>query len=70
MKIANASALPIYNRAVARYPHLAGLLYAKAFCDALCKLEAVPTITVKECWDVAHFAECGECAEWQLESVY
>lgn len=69
MKIEKAAVLPIYERAIERYPHLSNILYAKAFCDALCKLEAVPTITVKEYWDIAHFAEYGECAAWGIESV-
>ena len=69
MKITIAAALPIYDRAIAKYPHLSSILYAKAFCKALCKMAAVPTITATEYWRVAHFAEFGECAEWNMESV-
>jgi hypothetical protein len=69
MNIENASALPIYDRAIKRYPHLSKIKYAKAFCNALCELEAVQAITAKEYWDIAHFAEFGECEAWGLESI-
>lgn len=52
-----ARSLPIYDRAIARYPHLASVVDAKAFCQALCRLEAVETITIREYMRIAAVAE-------------
>lgn len=50
------SELPIYERAVARYPHLANLQNAKVFCDILCRLAMVPGISMLEYRKIAEVA--------------
>jgi DNA-binding XRE family transcriptional regulator len=40
--------LPIYDRAVARYPFLSAVQDAKLFCQTLCRLAAVPSVTPME----------------------
>ena len=59
-KIVPANTLPIYERAVARYPHLIFVKDAKNFCQQLCRLEAVQSITAAEYWRIAAVAEGGE----------
>ena len=59
MKLA-AKELPIYDRAIAHYPHLSHVKTARSFCFALCNLAAVPTISQIEYWDVARVANGGE----------
>lgn len=60
MKTLNASDLPIYERAIARFPHLSTTMYAKTFCRQLCRLAAIPTINAAEYWRIAAVAEGGE----------
>lgn len=60
MKITNASALPIYDRAVARYPHLSTIKDAKTLCQNLCRLAAVATISPVEYWRIADVANGGK----------
>ena len=45
-----AKTLPIYWRAVKRYPHLAKVQDAMHFCQQLCNLAALDTITTWEYW--------------------
>lgn len=52
-----ANSLPIYDRAVARYPHLSGITDAKTFCRQLSYLAAVDTISVHEYTSIAKVAE-------------
>ena len=54
-----ANTLPIYDRAISHYPHLATIKDAKAFCQQLCYLAAIPTITVQEYWRIAEVAQGG-----------
>lgn len=56
MKITKAKDLPIYSRAIARYPHLAEVMDAKTFCINLCRLAAVETITPVEYWAIGAVA--------------
>lgn len=51
-----ACQLPIYDRAVARYPQLAHTTDAYHFCKSLSYLAAVPDITVKEYFKIATVA--------------
>ena len=44
----SARELPIYRRAVSRYEHLWHIYDAKHFCEQLCRLAAVPGITLSE----------------------
>lgn len=62
MKKMLANQLPVYERAIARYPHLATIKDAKTFCRQLCYLAAVPNITIQESVRIAAVAEGGE---WQ-----
>lgn len=66
-KIKLAKDLPIYERAIARYPHLASLQDAKMFCWFLCDLEAVETITPKEYWSIGAVANDGD---WYDDSYW
>lgn len=43
-----ATALPVYDRAIARYPHLKHIPDAMNFCRQLSRLAAVDTISVSE----------------------
>ena len=52
--------LPIYDRAVARYPFLSSMQDAKLFCQTLCRLAAVPSVTPMEYFYVANVAGGGE----------
>ena len=45
--------LPIYDRAVARYPFLSAVQDAKLFCQTLCRLAAVPSVTPMEYFYIA-----------------
>lgn len=45
-----AATLSIYERAVAAYPHLRHVKDAMHFCQQLCLLKGVETITVEEYW--------------------
>lgn len=65
MRKTEAASLPIYDRAIAHYPHLSTLTEAKEFCRQLCHLAAVPTITVQEYW---HIAEVAQGGEWKHKS--
>ena len=56
-KMMKATELAIYERAIARYPHLATIKPAKAFCKVLCSLEAVDTISIQEYWEIGKIAE-------------
>lgn len=60
MKTTNAKSLPIYERAVAHFPHLTTVKDAKHFCRQLCLLAAVPTITPTEYYRIAAVAEGSE----------
>jgi len=55
-----ASSLPVYERAVARFPHLASLADSRAFCRQLLLLEAVPGILPVEYWRIARMTETGK----------
>ena len=46
--ILQAKELPIYERAIAYYPHLASIKFARAFCFNLGILAAVPGISMME----------------------
>lgn len=52
--------LPIYDRAVARYPFLSSVQDAKLFCQTLCRLAAVPAVTPMEYFHIANVASGGE----------
>ena len=54
--------LPIYDRAVARYPFLSSVQDAKLFCQTLCRLAAVPSVTPMEYFYVANVAGGGDHA--------
>ena len=56
----NAKDLPIYDRAVARYPHISNIRTARAFCFSLCQLAMVPGITWAEYTSIARVANGGE----------
>lgn len=43
-----ADALPVYERAIAAYPHLRWIPDAQNFCRQLTRLVALPTITAAE----------------------
>lgn len=58
-KKTSASNLPIFERAVERFPHLIAVKDAKTFCQNLCRLEAVQSITPDEYWCIARVAEGG-----------
>ena len=60
--ITPASMLPIYDRAIERYPELINIKYARPFCFQLTIRAAVPTITPKEYWQITRVAN-GE--EWE-----
>ncbi len=51
-----ATDLPIYERAVKRFPHLAHIRDAKHFCAALGRLAAVEEITAQEYYKIAMVA--------------
>lgn len=56
----SASALPVFDRATKRYPHLRNRnLDAKTFCQNLCRLSAVPTISPLEYSSIAKVANGG-----------
>lgn len=55
-----ASTLPVYDRAIAQYPHLRTIPDAKTFCRQLCRFVALPTITVAEYTQIAIVANGGE----------
>lgn len=59
-KIMEAKELPIYDRAIAHYPHLSHVKTARPFCFALCQLAATPTISPLEYWAIARVANGGE----------
>ena len=60
-KLMRAKDLPIYDKTIARYPHLAHVIYARPFCFALCQLAMIPSDTIAECEAIARVA-CG--GEW------
>ena len=51
-----ATDLPIYERAVKRYPHLQHVKDEMHFCQQLCRLAAVDGISVKEYFKIATVA--------------
>ena len=55
-----ANELPIYDRAIKAYPHLAEIKTKRAFCFALCHLAAVKEIKAAEYYKVARVASGGE----------
>ena len=59
-KIMMAKELPIYDRAIAHYPHLATIKPARAFCFNLGLLAGVPTISIYEYEGIARVANGGE----------
>lgn len=58
--ILQAKELPIYERAIAYYPHLASIKLARAFCFNLGILAAVPGISPMEYTSIARVANGGE----------
>lgn len=52
----SAKDLAVYERAIARYPHLSVVEDAKLFCRQLCRLAAVPSIKAREYWEIAAIA--------------
>lgn len=58
--IMQAKELPIYERAIAHYPHLATIKPARPFCLNLGLLAAVPTISPLEYSGIARVANGGE----------
>ena len=54
-----ASSLPVYDRAISYFPHLASVRDAKAFCRQLLLLAAIPSILPIEYWRIARMAETG-----------
>lgn len=58
-----AKALPIYDRAITRFPHLRFVPDAKTFCQNLCRLVAIPTITPAEYMKIATVANGGKWEE-------
>lgn len=52
--------LPIYERAIARFPHLASIPDAQSFCFQLCNLASVDSITQQEYWKAGAVANGGE----------
>lgn len=63
MEKIKSSALPIFDRAISRYPHLSTVSDAKTFCQSLCRLEAVQSITPSEYWRIARVANGGAWEE-------
>ena len=57
-----ASALPIYDRAVKRFPHLVHVKDAFHFCQLLCILAAVPGVSIRDYFKIAKVAH-GETWE-------
>ena len=62
-KVTPANTLPVYDRAVARFPHLCTIPDAKTFCQQLCRFVALPTITAAEYMQIAAVANGGEWRE-------
>ena len=58
--IMRAKELPIYERAIAYYPHLASIKFARAFSFNLGNLAAVPGISMMEYTSIARVANGGE----------
>ena len=58
--IMRAKELQIYERAIAYYPHLASIQFARAFCFNLGNLAAVPEISMMEYTSIARVANGGE----------
>lgn len=65
MKVTSPVELPIYERVVARYPHLAHTSDPRQFCEVLLRLAAPETVTCAELFCAASVANGGE---WQFES--
>lgn len=51
-----AKELPVYERVIAVHPHLAGIKMARPFCNALCMLAALDTISIAEYWEIGRIA--------------
>lgn len=51
-----ANQLPIYERAIKRYPHLASIRDAMHFCQQLCRLAAVEGVSLREYNEIAKIA--------------
>lgn len=60
MKVTSPVDLPIYERVVARYPHLAYTSDPKQFCQILLRLAAPETVTLAELFCAASVANGGE----------
>lgn len=58
--ILQAKELPIYERAIAHYPHIATIKAARPFCFNLVLLAFVPGITLNEYTAIARVANGGE----------
>lgn len=58
-----SSDLPIFDRVIAKYPFLSSVQDAKLFCQTLCRLSAVSSITPIEYYYIANVANGCEWGE-------
>ncbi len=62
--------LPIFDRVIAQYPFLASMQDAKLFCQTLCRLSSVSSITPVEYYYVACVACGGQWGEQASGHAY